>query len=200
MFSLLLSHACTGSRPFPASHPTVPVRFRVHRKLGRDKQNSWSQLSTRILYPTTQHTELGKEGGREGRTFRVFSQVICVALFSGGWLNTCLPRGTSGWIPCFALLALAAFAFPVTLSPPQPMSSFTFTLPIHSPIPPGVSQLCGAELSAGDKPQYSYSLNKTFQITGKMYTLICKILKYTKMKAAVRMQLSISRLHLFIRS
>lgn len=32
-----------------------------------------------------------------------------------------------------------------------------------------------------------------------MYTLTCKIMKYTKMKAAVRMQLSISTLHLVIR-
>ena len=34
------------------------------------------------------------------------------ALFSWRWLNICLPKGSSEWIPYFTLLAWAAFALP----------------------------------------------------------------------------------------
>ncbi|KAK4817083.1 LOW QUALITY PROTEIN: hypothetical protein QYF61_027914 [Mycteria americana] len=51
------------------------------------------------------------------------------------WLNTCLPTGSSEGIPCFALLACAAFAFPIKLSSSQPSSFLTFALLILSPIP-----------------------------------------------------------------
>lgn len=38
LFSLLLSSACTGSRHFPAPHPTPPVRrLGVHKNLREDK-------------------------------------------------------------------------------------------------------------------------------------------------------------------
>ena len=59
------------------------------------------------------------------------------ALLSWRWLNTCLLMGSSEWIPCFALLAHAAFAFLTKLSLSQPTSFLTFTLLNLSPIPTG---------------------------------------------------------------
>jgi len=44
--------------------------------------------------------------------------------------------GSSEWIPYFALLAYTAFISPVYLSLSQPMSFFTFTLPVLSSILP----------------------------------------------------------------
>ena len=57
----------------------------------------------------------GKEGGRGGcsELWCLSSQVTVMhneALFSGKGLNICLPMGSSERIPCFALLAHAAFA------------------------------------------------------------------------------------------
>ena len=77
------------------------------------------------------------------------------ALLSWGWLNAGLPMGRGEGMPCFALLACAAFAFPIKLSLSQPTSFLTLTLPILSPIPwRGASErLGGAELAAGVKPR-----------------------------------------------
>lgn len=70
------------------------------------------------------------------------------ALLSWGWLNTCLHMGWSEQIPCFALLACSAFAFPIKPSLSQPKSFLTFTLSIYPLlIPPGREvheRLCGA--------------------------------------------------------
>lgn len=172
----------------------------MHKKLGEDKPEQLTPTDHRVLLSHShqaQHTELGKEGvrGREDIQSVFPSHTCCSPAFLGMAEHLPWELGES-----LVLLACAAFAFPIRLSLSQPTSSLTFTLPILSPIPPGGSQLCGADSPAGDKPQHFYSLNKTFLITGKMYTLTCKIMKYTKMKAAVRMQLSISILHLVIRT
>jgi len=52
--------------------------------------------------------------------------------------------GSGELIPCFALLVCAAFALPIKLSLPQPMSYLIFTLPIHSPFPPGGTERAAA--------------------------------------------------------
>jgi len=62
------------------------------------------------------------------------------ALLSWRWLNTCLPMGSSERIPHLALLARAAFAFPIKLSLSQPTSFLTCTLLILPPIPPRGSE------------------------------------------------------------
>jgi len=49
------------------------------------------------------------------------------ALLSWRWLNTCLPTGSDEGIPCFALLACAAFALSIQLSSSQSTSFLTFT-------------------------------------------------------------------------
>ena len=105
--------------------------------------DSWPQLTKGIFHTIwhhAQHIKLGKEEGRGGHLewWRLSSQVTVMcdgALLSRRWLNTCLPMGSGEWIPCFALLACAAFALPIKLSLSQPTSFLTCTLPILSPIP-----------------------------------------------------------------
>jgi len=85
--------------------------------------------------------KLGEEEGSGGHSewWRFSSQVTVSrdgALLSWGWLNTCLPTRSSEWIPCFALLACAAFALPIKLSLSQPSNFHTLTLLILSPILP----------------------------------------------------------------
>ena len=88
-----------------------------------------------------------KAGGRRKRghseLWHLPSQVTITrdgALLSWRWLNTCLPMGNSGWIPCFVLIVYVAFALPIKLPLSEPMSFLTFTLLILSLIPPGGSE------------------------------------------------------------
>ena len=100
-----------------------------------------------------------------------------MSLASWRWLNTCLPMGSSEWIPYFALLVCAAFVFAIKLSLYQPTSFHTFTLLIFSPILLwGVSKwLCGAVLSTGAKPQQLYS--------PLWFTVLWDILKTSSLQA-----------------
>ena len=106
--------------------------------------DSWPQLTKGIfqtMWRHAQHIKLGEEEGRGG-TFRVMvfvfpsNRYVWWSLASWRWLNTCLPMGSSEWIPYFALLACTAFALPIKLFLSQPTSFLTFTLLILSPIPP----------------------------------------------------------------
>jgi len=89
-----------------------------------------------------------KSGGRrsKGGTFRVMALSLQVtimhdeALFSWRRMNTCLPIGSTEWIPNLSLLACTAFALPVKLSLSQSTNFLTFTLLLLSPLPPGGSE------------------------------------------------------------
>ena len=133
---------CQGLSCF-SHHPT---RLGVHKKLGGDTARTadpnWPKGYSMPYGVMLSNINLGEEEGRGGclESWCLSSQVTIThdgALLSWRWLNTCLPTGSSEWIPCFALLVRTAFALPIKLSLSQPMSFLTFTLLILSPIPLG---------------------------------------------------------------
>ena len=70
-----------------------------------------------------------RKGGRS-ELWLLSTQVTIMcdgALLSWRCLNTCLPMGSSEWIPCFSLLAYTAFALPIKPSLCQPTSFLIFT-------------------------------------------------------------------------
>ena len=149
MFSLLLSSSYTESRPFLLLTPP-------HQWVGWGCTRSWEGTQLGQLTPADQRDMIPydvmlsiwssrkkEERGDVQSDGGLSSQVTAMcdgALLSWRWLNTCLPRGSSEWILCFALLAWVAFALPIKLSLSQPMSFLTFTLPILSLTPQGGSE------------------------------------------------------------
>jgi len=141
MFSLLLSSAYTESRPFLLLTPPVGG-LGVHKKLGGDTSGT-ADPNWPKGYPTPydvilSNNQLGKEEGRRDHSewWHLSSQVTVMldgALLSCRWLNTCLPVGSSEWIPYFALLACAVFSLPIKLLLSQPVCFLTFTILILSP-------------------------------------------------------------------
>ena len=130
-----------------------------HQQAGWGSTRSWERTQLVQLTRTDQRgtsyhmmsCSAHKDGerrrkGASSEWWRLSSQVTVMcdgALPSWRWLNTCLQKGSSEWIPHFVLLACAAFDLPVKLSLTQPMSFSTFTLPNLSPIPPGGNEwLC----------------------------------------------------------
>lgn len=73
---------------------------------------------------------MGENWSNDILSFQV--TVTCDAAW--GLLNTCLTMGNGEWMPCFAFLECAAFAFTIKLSLSQPMIFLTFSLLILSPI------------------------------------------------------------------
>ena len=86
---------------------------------------------------------MGKK--EEGEMFGAMASVFpsnCDTWWSPAFLEMAeqLPAGGKWWMNSLFRFACVAFALPIKLCLSQPMSSHTFTLPIHSPIPPSVSE------------------------------------------------------------
>ena len=144
MFSLLLSSAYTEPRPFLLLPPP-------HQRGGWGGIRSWEGTQLGQLTPTDQRDipdhkmscSAYKAGGRRRKRGVVQSDGICLPKRLLGMMEPCFPEmaehlpdmGSGEGIPCFALLACTAFAFPITLSLSQPMSFLTFTLLILYLIP-----------------------------------------------------------------
>ena len=132
MFLLLLSRACTESRPFLLLTPP-------HQRAGWGCTRSWEVTWWGQLTPTDQRDilchmvscsvqKLGEEGGsgRRHSEWQCLSPQVTVtrdgAPLSRRWLNTGLPLGSRELIPCFSLLLCVAFAL-LELSLTQSTSS-----------------------------------------------------------------------------
>ena len=106
----------------PSPHPTseqpggAPGTERGH------SQDSWPQLAKGISHTVrrrAQQIKLVEEGkGGHSEWWHLSSQVAFTwdgALLSWRWLNSCLPAGSSEWVPYFSSVACTAFAFPIKL-------------------------------------------------------------------------------------
>ena len=100
-------------------HPTSEEAGGAQEAGRGHSRDSWPQLTKGIFHTIShhaQHRKLGEGGGRAERLERWrFSSQVTVrhdgALLAWRWLNTCLPMGSSEWIPCFAFLARMVFLY-----------------------------------------------------------------------------------------
>lgn len=137
-------------RVFPAFHAAGPVRrLEVQQELEGTQPGQLVPADHRVSLYRCAEARIKKEGAGDGSDGVCLPKSVCLtqdrrclfytwwAWLSCRWLDTCLLMGSTKWIPCFALLACAAFVLPSQLSVSQPRSSHTFTSPILFPIPPG---------------------------------------------------------------
>jgi len=150
---------------FCFSHHPTSEEARGARGVGRGhSQDSWPQMTTGIFRTTWRHAQCirwGEEEGSRGHSewWHLSSRdtVRCDgALLSWRWLNTCLPMGSSEWVPCFALLADTAFAYLINCLYLNPrvfsLLPFHFSPPCHSEWEAS-EQMCEADLPTGVKPR-----------------------------------------------
>ena len=110
MFYLLLSSAYCQGLFCSSPHPTSEQAGGAQEAGRGHSQDSWPQLTKGMSHTIGHHAQHIKLGEEEvgGWTFGVCPPkytIMCDgAQHSWGWLITCLPMGSSEWIPCFAVL------------------------------------------------------------------------------------------------
>lgn len=124
-------------------HAAPPARYLgMHQKMGGTKPRQVAQAGQRDVPCHLVSCSAVTDGTKEGRgMFGLMPFIFPIkpslrwTLLSWEWLNICLSRGNSKWIPWFSLFVHVAFALPNKLSLPQPTSFLTFlsqfSLPSH---------------------------------------------------------------------